>query len=610
MLLAMTALGARADGLKAAFSSAQAYSAYYTQNFDTADDFSTWTVKTTNRTATWKMAPGMGYNITFDKIDASNRNSLYIPWSNDRQDETITSPEIDIRPGSVVEYYNYFSPNMLIFADCTFYATDVATGDTVQLLTQFLWAQNTAYDETTWKKFSFDLTRLEGKRVTFSFRYKGSGGEDQLIDGFRVMHLDDAADAQVSIWQGETVQFADRSEGSVNTWQWEFEGGTPATSTLREPSVRYDRAGTYPVRLTVGDGKTTDTEVREGYVVVRQQQPNAIIGMPDEGYLSPYVAMFIPRGTSVQYRDLSTGMPEEWKWQFVGGSPATSTEQNPVVTYNDKGLYSLSLTASNGAGSDSDIMQYAVQVGGAQYVWNVGIEESMEPVKITLGWYGNYAGSNWLGMTAFAEHFDKPLAPATVDSVDVFFWSADVVTADAPVTLSIRRPAANGEPGEVLGSAVIKAGDIEIDDEAFVPTRFILDRSVEIDTDFFVVIEGMPNGTMETPPYSSDDIAIACVRRDYGLKNTVWQLVEDWDDNDQPTGTSQWYENESDPVSMMVCPVITYDKPEKPSGIVSVAVTDGQSSADVPVYTLQGVRVSGPLGKGVYISGGRKFVVK
>lgn len=609
LISAMTVLGTYADGLKAAFTSAKSYSSYYTQNFDSEEEFATWTVKSTNDRNTWQIAPGMGNNITFNTIDPTNKNSLFLGYSNSQQDETVTSPEIDILPGSVVEYYNYFSPNFLIFGSYTFYATDVATGDTIQLLNQFLWAQNEGYDETTWKKFAFDLKRVEGKRVTFSFRYKGSGGEDELIDGFRVMQLDAAADSRVEIWQGETVTFADMSEGDVKSWQWEFEGGTPATSTDRNPTVSYDRAGTFAVKLTVGDGTSTDTAVREGYVIVRGQQPKALVGMPEEGYLSPYVATYIPTNVPVRYRDLSTGMPTEWLWQFVGGTPETSTEQNPVVTYTKAGLYSLALTASNEFGSSNDIWQYAVQAGGAQYVWNIAPEENADLVQIKLGWYGNYAGSNWLGLNAFAEHYKKPLAAATVDSVDVFFYSGETISPDAVITLTVRKPDANGAPGEILASSTIKAGDIQISDKTFVPTRFFLDKPADIDSDFFVVIEGIPNATQDEAPYATDDIAIACVRRDEGGRTTTWQLVEDQDEQGNPLGTSRWFENVDDAVSMAITPVVTYDKPKDPSAITAPKATE--TPADASVYTLQGVRVNDrPLTKGIYIKGGRKIVVK
>ena len=58
---------------------------------------------------------------------------------------------------------------------------------------------------------------------------------------------------------GGTVHFTDNSWGAqLVSWDWEFEGGTPATSTAVNPTVTYNTAGTYSVRLTVtnADGES------------------------------------------------------------------------------------------------------------------------------------------------------------------------------------------------------------------------------------------------------------------------------------------------------------------------------------------------------------------
>jgi PKD repeat protein len=59
-------------------------------------------------------------------------------------------------------------------------------------------------------------------------------------------------------------------------------------------------------------------------------------------------------GESANFTDLSEGFPTSWTWTFTGGSPATSTLQNPVgVTYQIPGTYPVKLKVSNGTGSDS-----------------------------------------------------------------------------------------------------------------------------------------------------------------------------------------------------------------------------------------------------------------
>jgi PKD repeat protein len=59
-------------------------------------------------------------------------------------------------------------------------------------------------------------------------------------------------------------------------------------------------------------------------------------------------------GQSITFSDLSNvGTPTAWSWNFPGGTPSTSNVQNPIVTYNTPGSYSVQLISSNGAGSSA-----------------------------------------------------------------------------------------------------------------------------------------------------------------------------------------------------------------------------------------------------------------
>jgi PKD repeat protein len=42
------------------------------------------------------------------------------------------------------------------------------------------------------------------------------------------------------------------------------------------------------------------------------------------------------------------GVPETYSWYCPGGSPSISTEENPVITYNDCGIYNVTLTVNRG----------------------------------------------------------------------------------------------------------------------------------------------------------------------------------------------------------------------------------------------------------------------
>ncbi|MCX6268732.1 MAG: C25 family cysteine peptidase [Bacteroidetes bacterium] len=66
---------------------------------------------------------------------------------------------------------------------------------------------------------------------------------------------------------GQSVAFADTSTGNTTLWIWHFEGGTPSVSYEKNPVVTYEVAGTYDVKLIVGDGFSMDSTLVAEYIV-------------------------------------------------------------------------------------------------------------------------------------------------------------------------------------------------------------------------------------------------------------------------------------------------------------------------------------------------------
>jgi PKD repeat protein len=80
--------------------------------------------------------------------------------------------------------------------------------------------------------------------------------------------------------------------------------------------------------------------------------PNAVVGQLKPNPYFGTALDHICEGSSVTFTDATyDGTPTSWNWSFPGGTPSTSTTQNPVVTYATPGLYPVTLTAGNAIGS-------------------------------------------------------------------------------------------------------------------------------------------------------------------------------------------------------------------------------------------------------------------
>lgn len=78
------------------------------------------------------------------------------------------------------------------------------------------------------------------------------------------------------------VAYSDQTTGSNPiSWSWVFNGGTPSTSTLQNPTVTYANPGTYDVSLTVNDGlaQTTITETAYITAISPAAVPGVISGL-------------------------------------------------------------------------------------------------------------------------------------------------------------------------------------------------------------------------------------------------------------------------------------------------------------------------------------------
>ncbi len=122
--------------------------------------------------------------------------------------------------------------------------------------------------------------------------------------------------------------------------------------------------------------------------------------------LCPPVADILPghgtllcKGASVKFTDASKGgQSSNWTWNFPGGNPSSSTQQNPIVKYDSVGVFDVLFISSNTAGSDTIVYKKHIVVSDPQATYNAatyleGWEDSLLYTKDWKKFNSNGKGS-------------------------------------------------------------------------------------------------------------------------------------------------------------------------------------------------------------------------
>jgi hypothetical protein len=126
--------------------------------------------------------------------------------------------------------------------------------------------------------FSVNLDAFIGNEVLIKFEAFNAGttGNNLYVDNINITGVPAPNPPPTagfssntnSICVGQTVNFTDQSTPSITAWNWSFPGGTPATSTVQNPTVTYNTAGIYNVTLQVTNANGTNSITQNNYVTV------------------------------------------------------------------------------------------------------------------------------------------------------------------------------------------------------------------------------------------------------------------------------------------------------------------------------------------------------
>ncbi|MGB3946486.1 MAG: T9SS type A sorting domain-containing protein [Bacteroidia bacterium] len=134
---------------------------------------------------------------------------------------------------------------------------------------------------------------------------------------------------------GLMVTFSDSTLNNPTAWQWSFPGGSPSSSTLQNPTVTYNTAGSYNnVTLIVSNNNGTDSITRYSYIAISPQiVPLITLNNNDS----------ICQGQNVA---LTSSIGNKFRWQ-----PNNQTSQ--TITASTTNTYSVKVTDALGCETTS-----------------------------------------------------------------------------------------------------------------------------------------------------------------------------------------------------------------------------------------------------------------
>ncbi|MBN4072106.1 choice-of-anchor J domain-containing protein [Flavobacteriales bacterium AH-315-E23] len=113
---------------------------------------------------------------------------------------------------------------------------------------------------------------------------------------------------------GASIGFESHELNAATSYSWIFDGGTPSSSTLANPTITYNNAGVYDVTLIVSNSVSDDTLLMSNYITVNDTVVSLPFSEDFEGTVFP------PAGWRVL--DPDSAGPDSYTWEsstLVGG---------------------------------------------------------------------------------------------------------------------------------------------------------------------------------------------------------------------------------------------------------------------------------------------------
>jgi len=360
-----------------------------------------------------------------------------------------------------------------------------------------------------------------------------------------------------SVTVGTTVTFTDQSTNTPTSWLWTlapttgFTYANSTTSASQNPQITFTTAGTYSVTLKATNSAGNNSITKTSYITV-----NAVSSAPTVAFTAS--ATDIGAGTTVTFTDQSTNTPTSWLWTlapttgFAYANSTTSASQNPQITFNTVGTYSVTLKATNTIGNNSLTKTSYITVSNL-----VTTCDTLYPptallacgdtlIYYSLGTNGYFTGNDSYGDLENAQRFTNT-SSGTISNVIVAEKAIKNAHSSATYVKIYSVNATTKAPSTLLGTSNAVAMSAISTSGAYVSYSFA--APVSVTGDFYA--------SVVLPTTSGDTLVV------YGTKTTcnsgdslAWQKWSDgtWYSFINP---SNWGDNMDLAVYPAVCTTVT-----------------------------------------------------
>ncbi len=207
---------------------------------------------------------------------------------------------------------------------------------------------------------------------------------------------------------------------------------------------------------------------------------------------------------TVNFTDLSSNSPTAWLWNF--GDGGTSTQQNPVYTYLNEGLYTVTLTATNGDGNGTMVKSNYITVKPLPppptpvpfanflatplvLILGQSVQFTDDSLNTPTSWLWNFGDGNTSTLQN-PNHIYAAAGNYTVTLIATNGFGSNTITKTNYITVNISAPVADFTASSIFGNIPLTVNFTDLSTGA--PTSWLWDFKND----------GSATSTLQSPSYT------------------------------------------------------------------------------------------------------------